>query len=520
MPKFLRAIIFALFISTSLQAQVADIKELDQKYLNWFNMDLKIDKVLGTSVNKAYGELLRDKQPKKTIIVAVIDGGVDINHVDFKDHIWLNEDEIPGNNIDDDNNGYIDDIHGWNFIGNSNGENIKYENFEYTRIYKDPTNPDYTKAKELYEKEYAKRIKEKESIAKFEEAYYKAKSTLKEHTGIEVLSADDLSEISSNNPEVSRARTFLWSRYNQGFTEKGLMEYKQYNADFLAYFLNTTFNARDLVGDDPSAMDQKVYGNPDVIGPRADHGTSVAGVIAAVRDNEIGIDGIASHVKIMALRSTPRGDERDKDVALAIRYAVENGASIINMSFGKALSPQKKLVDEAVKFAEERNVLLVHGSGNDSRDIDVLPSYPSDQYLDGTEASNWLTVGASAMTFGEEMVGVFSNYGAKHVDIFAPGVDIISLDSTNTYSKNDGTSLAAPVVSGIAALVLSYYPDLTPQELIDILMTSSIKLDKEKVFIPDREDPKRKRVKFGTLSKSGGIVSAYEALKLAERYKK
>lgn len=521
MRKIFPLTISLLLAAHFLFAQVYSTGELDQNYLNWYNRDKTHDDVHGTSVDKTYRELLLNKQPKKTIIVAVIDSGIDIYHDDLKEKIWVNEDEIPNNSIDDDKNGYVDDIHGWNFIGNEKGENIRYENLEYTRIYKSSSSyPDYEKAKELYEVEISKKRKEKENILKFEDAYYSAKNTIKELTGIEISSITDLNKISSGDDRVLRARDFLTSRYKQGFTEKGLLNLKTYNNEYLDYFLNIDFNPRTIVGDDPEDINDNQYGNPDVVGPRADHGTSVAGVIAAVRDNGIGINGIVSHVKIMCLRSTPRGDERDKDVALAIRYAVDNGASIINMSFGKQFSPQKIFVDEAVKYAEQKNVLLVHGSGNDGKNIDETPSYPSDSFIDGKEATNWITVGASGMEDDEKLAAIFSNYGEKHVDVFAPGVNVVSLDSSNTYNVHDGTSLAAPVVSGIAALILSYYPHLDTPALIQILLNSSYKPDKQKVLIPDLFNSKRKKVKFTSLCKSGGIINAYNAMKIAETWKK
>lgn len=520
MNKASTSAVFLIFAASLVNAQTQNISELDQKYLNWYNLDLQNNQILGASVDKAYSDFLIGKQPKKTIIVAVIDGGVDINHDDLKGNIWVNEDEIPGNNIDDDQNGYIDDVHGWNFIGNSRGENIHYENLEYTRIVKSALNdPDFQMAKQYYDKELAKRVKEKENLANFERAYKEAKAIIKEYAGVEVSSRNDLSRISSSNPQVVKAKQFLETRYSQGFTEKGLVDYKKHVADYIDYYLNTGFSPRNIVGDDPYNIDNKPYGNADVKGPRAEHGTAVAGIIAAVRNNNIGINGIATNVRIMCIRSTPSGDERDKDVALAIRYAVDNGAHIINMSFGKDFSPQKRLVDEAVKHADQNNVLMVHAAGNDGQDLEMFPSYPSSKYLDGSEATNWITVGASSLTKGEETAAEFSNYNSRYVDIFAPGVDVISLDTTNSYNMNDGTSLAAPVVAGVAALVLSYYPELTTAELIQILYTSSLKLGKLKVLIPDLVNPKRKKVKFNTLSESGGIVNAYEALRLAEKGK-
>ncbi|HEY5747793.1 MAG TPA: S8 family peptidase [Chryseolinea sp.] len=500
-------------------SQERSVDKLDAKYLNWQNHDLATDRELGASVNKAYRELLGKKTPKKVVVVAVIDGGVDIDHEDLQGKIWVNEDEIPGNNIDDDNNGYIDDIHGWNFIGNKNGENLHYENYEFTRVYSKGNGPFYDHAKKLHEEAIAKHTQEKESIARFETLYYQAKATIKNKTGIEVTSLKDLDGITPEDGEpVMRAKRFLVPRYEQGFSEKGLDDYKKYNKHVLEKYLNPDLNARVLVGDDPTNINDVAYGNPDVKGPRADHGTSVAGIIAAVRDNNLGIDGIATEVRIMCLRSTPEGDERDKDVALAIRYAVNNGADIINMSFGKPISPQKKFVDDAVKLAEEKDVLLIHAAGNDGNNIDKVDSYPSDRYLNAVEATNWINIGASSSTDGDAAAANFSNYGKKHVDLFAPGANIISTDTGNYYSMNDGTSLSAPVVTGVAALVLSYYPDLTSKQLIQLLLESSFKVD-HKVLQPNKSGAKPKKVKFNTLSKSGGIVNAFEALNRAESLK-
>lgn len=261
----------SVFTAFYANAQTQNINELDQKYLNWYNLDLKTDQILGASVEKAYRDFLHDKQSKKTIIVAVIDGGVDIDHEDLKGKIWVNEDEIPGNNIDDDKNGYIDDIHGWNFIGNGNGKNIHYENLEYTRIIKSsPTDPDFEKAKQYYERELAKRTKEKENVSNFERVYSEAKAIIKEHTGVTVNSPADLTKISSSNPQVIKAKQFLESRYKQGLTEQGLVAYKQHVADYIEYYLNKEFSPRSIVGDDPYTIDNKPYGNADVKGPRAD----------------------------------------------------------------------------------------------------------------------------------------------------------------------------------------------------------------------------------------------------------
>jgi subtilisin family serine protease len=514
----MKALIPALLLLPVLSiGQVRNVDSLEKKHLNWHNLDNAANNVMGTSVEKAWVELLNNRQSKKTIIVAIIDSGIDIDHEDLKESIWVNEDEIPDNNIDDDHNGFVDDIHGWNFIGNSKGENINFENMEFTRIYRaGESHPNYQSAKALYLAELEKQNKQKTRLEEFEKAYWNAKTIIKEKTGITANTLKDLDAISSDAPqEVFNAKRFLAARFERGFNDVVLQEVKQTNSDYLNYFLNVDFDARKVIGDNPAALDG-VYGNPDVEGPRADHGTGVAGVIAAKRNNSIGIDGIAQDVKIMCLRSTPRGDERDKDVANAIRYAVDNGARIINMSFGKPLSPEKQLVDDAVRYAEQKNVLLVHGSGNDGKNIDKEQSYPSDRYLNDMEATNWINVGASDAVADETLPAIFSNYGEKHVDIFAPGVNIISLDSGSTYNMHDGTSLSAPIVSGVAALILSYHPQLTPTQLIDLLLQSSTKMDKLKVLEPGFGE-EREKSRFKELSKSGGVLNAYEALKKADK---
>jgi subtilisin family serine protease len=513
--KTLTLVILFLFTCISIHAQVNSVDKLDAHYLNWYNLDVENDGKVGTSVNKAYEKLLTGRQTKKTIIVAVIDSGVDPDHEDLKGRIWINDNEIPENNIDDDKNGYIDDIHGWNFIGNANGQNINGENLEYTRIIKDKNSPFYSEAKQLYDAELEKRTQEKASILKFEAIYNKAKSIIKTQTNIDVKTIDDIIKVNSQDPEVLRAVAFLKDRYEKGFTEEILKDIITSNNAWLEKRLNPNFNPRTIIGDDPTNLNDRNYGNPDVKGPRANHGTSVAGVIAGLRNNNLGIDGIATDVKLMILRSTPDGDERDKDVALAIKYAVDNGAHIINMSFGKQFSPQKSFVDEMVKLADKKNVLIVHAAGNEGSNIEVKERFPSERYLDGTEPTNWIGVGASGSKLNDEIAAVFSNYGQKHVDLFAPGENIISTDTSSMYSMNDGTSLAAPVVTGIAALLLSYYPDLKPADVISILMESSYKVDK-KVMIPNLQSGDRKKVKFSELSKSGGIVNAYNALVLAE----
>ncbi len=518
--KFVFSFTCFLFVQVSVYSQSTSIDQLDQSLINWYNKDLSTDAIMGTSVEKVYSQLFQAKnKARKKVVVAVIDSGVDIEHEDLQGKIWTNPNEIAGNGIDDDGNGYVDDIHGWNFLGNSDGENIQHENLEYTRIIRDSAANKqlYQKALVKHQNELENKQTELKSILNFQDYVFKVKTFIYSETGVAIASAEDLEKIESANPNVLEAKKFLKGRYDQGFTEEGLEEYIAHVNDYLNYHLNRDFTPRNLIGDNPYDLQDMGYGNADVTGPDSQHGTGVAALIAANRGNGIGVDGVATFVEIMAIRSTPNGDERDKDVALAIMYAVDNGADIINMSFGKDFSPQKEFVDEAVKYAEEKGVLLIHAAGNDGKNIDSGDNYPTATYLNNTNALNWIEVGASSMAVDKDIAASFSNYGKNKVDIFAPGHDIISADTSNTYSKNSGTSFAAPVVAGVAALILSHYPDLSPEEVKEILMETSYQPKKpRKIYLPG-DDEKRKKVKFKDLSQSGGIVNAYEAMLEAER---
>lgn len=493
-------------------AQETSPAAFEARLINWYNKDLATDQIMGASVDKAYTDLLKDMTVKKVVVVAVIDGGIDIQAEDLQGKIWINEDEIPGNQTDDDHNGYVDDINGWNFIGSKSG-NLKTENLEYTRIVKmGPDAPGYKKAKEAYEKELQKRLSDRETLDRFMNKYKGWKKTIKAKTGVDVSGMADLEKVNSTNPEVLEAVRLLRERYEMGLTEKKLNARIERNKLYLEKHLNLDINPRELVGDNPEIITDRNYGNPDVKGPRASHGTCSAGIIAGIRGNGVGVDGVAEQVRIMVLRVVPEGDERDKDVALAIRYAVDNGADIINMSFGKEFSPQRQFVDEAIRYAEQKNVLMIHSAGNNGYNLDKNPNYPSDIYLDETEASNFMNIGASRINLNDSLACIFSNYGRKHVDLFAPGEDIIAIDTNNYYDIHSGTSQAGPVVAGVAAVILAYYPDLKPAEVITLLMETATDLKAHKVLIPNLTDEKRKSVKFGKLSKSGGIVNLYQAL--------
>ncbi len=501
---------------------------------DWYHLDFKQDAITGVSVDKAYEELLKNKK-STPIIVAIIDSGVDIDHEDLKDKIWTNPKEIAGNGVDDDKNGYVDDIHGWNFIGGADGKMVDKDNAELTREYakykklydgKSATKLKgkklkafkyYEKLKKAYEKELADAKQMNQMLASLMKGYNKADSIIKVALGKEDYTMDDVKNLKDDDENVKSAKATFMLLSMMGIEEDDLKEgYKHYK-NKVEYGLNPDFNSRKIVGDNYANKKERKYGNNKVKGVGAVHGTHVAGIVGANRNNDIGMKGIADNVKLMVIRTVPDGDERDKDVANSIYYAVNNGAKVVNMSFGKSYSPYKKYVDKAVKYAEKKGVLLVHAAGNEGKNVDKADNFPSAQYSkNGKWAKNWIEVGASSWKKNKDLAADFSNYGSKTVSLFAPGVQIYSTVPDNKYKKLQGTSMASPVVAGVAALVWSYYPYLKAEDIKKILIDSSVKYKNEQVTIPGT---KEKTERFGKLSQSGGIVNAYNALKMAENYK-
>jgi subtilisin family serine protease len=501
---------------------------------NWFNLDAAKDSVNGVSTEKTYSELLKGKK-STTIIVGVLDSGVDYMHEDLKDIMWTNAKEIAGNGIDDDKNGYIDDIHGWNFMGSKDGKNVEKDNLELTRVYKSlKAKYDGKSEKDLVSKadkkefkywqivkaDYDKEVNEAEANLnqyKFiRDAVSGVADKIKKEKHIEKVTLDDLKAFEAKEQKDKQGKAIAINQGNKGVSIEDLIkDIEDGIASMDGSQLDINSNTRSIVGDNYDDLTEKFYGNGDCKGPGAFHGTHVAGIIAASRKNGIGIDGVADNVRIMSVRCVPDGDERDKDIANAIRYAVDNGAVILNMSFGKKYSPNKKEVDAAVKYAESKGVLLIHAAGNASEDIDEVIHYPCKKLQNGKIPSNFMDIGALNWKAEDEIAAPFSNFGKKTVDIFAPGVDIYStVPDLNKYKDASGTSMAAPVVAGVAAVLKSYYPELTPKQIIKILTKSSVKTYKgKKVIKPGTKD---EMIEFNELSKTGGIVNLYEAVKMAQ----
>ena len=474
----------------------------------WSHLDLVKDTLPGMSVDKAYKELLKGKKGQK-VIVGIVDSGVDINHEDLKAVIWTNPKEIAGNGIDDDKNGYIDDMHGWNFLGNA-----VHEQLEMTRIVKKgPGTPDYDKAKAELDKERSELVAVKPQYDMISQANESIKKYLKKET----YTIEDLNAIKTEDKELLKNKTIMTQiggMIGEGFVEKFQDEYDHVFST-LNYNLNVDFDGRKIVGDNPNDLKDTKYGNNNVVGPEpkeAKHGTHVAGIVAQVRGNKKGGDGVTNNAQIMAVRAVPNGDEYDKDIALGIRYAVDNGAKVINGSFGKYFSQNKEWVIDAIKYAESKDVLVVIAAGNESYDLDVTNKYPNDTYDGSPEyAKNVLIIGALSPAYGSKMVASFSNYGKNNVDIYAPGDKIYATTPLNTYEYLQGTSMASPNVAGVATLIRSYYPNLTAVQVKQIIMESGTPLKNQVVIGEDKH-----KANFADASKSGKIVNAYNALLLAE----
>lgn len=497
---------------------------------NWYNLDKSTDNVQGVSSEKAYKELLQGKE-SSTVVVAIIDSGVDEEHEDLKDVMWINEDEIAGNGIDDDKNGYIDDIYGWNFIGGKDGKHVGKDSYELTRVYTYLKNKKRNKKEEArYKKireEFDSKVTGMQQSMQETQAIYGVVTSLMEALDGKPMTSENVKAIEAKGDKITMAKQLFAAVFvpqletpNDTIPGEEIVAQLEgalnYYTDALEYGYNEEFNPRDIVGDNYMKSKEKSYGNNDITGPDARHGTHVAGIVGAVRTNDLGNKGVADNVRLMAIRAVPDGDERDKDVANAIIYAVDNGAKVINMSFGKAYAFDKKAVDKAVKYAERKGVLLVHAAGNSSLNTDVESNYPNKYCKDNTSKpySNWLEVGALSWKGGADAPATFSNYGKRNVDVFAPGVDIYATVPGSEYEALSGTSMASPVTAGVAALVWSYYPTLTVKELRKCLVESTVKMN-DYVNVPGSNG--MKQVEFKDLCNTSGVVNAYNALKMAEK---
>ena len=526
--KTLGLLAIAFTMASSVSAQKDSLAPAPH---GWHLMDKAQTGYYGISLDQAYALLKVKNLKSNTVIVAVIDSGIDTLHEDLKPVLWTNEKEIPGNGIDDDKNGYIDDVHGWNFIGGKDGRNVKDDSYEAARVYhalktKWETAIPQTDAEKA---EYAtyERAKQKVvgdvnpleafSLKQMLPRFLKGDSIIRVDLAKEVYNGANLQQYKPTLREAIYVKDIILSisEANKSYeiTNEQLISQLEGEVRKFESATKAPPNYRgDIVKDNYADFNDRFYGNNDIMANTPFHGTHCAGIIGAVRGNGKGIDGVADNVRIMAIRAVPDGDEHDKDIALAIRYAVDNGAKIISMSFGKDFSPEKEWVDEAFAYANQHGVLLVHAAGNDAKDIDTAYNFPNAIYKNGKgRATNLITVGASGDPTNGGITAVFSNFGKKEVDVFAPGVAIYStIPGGDKYGNSNGTSMAGPVVAGVAALILQYYPTLTPQQVKMAIENSAVSPGMI-VNMPGTENG----MELSQLSKSGGLLNAYEAIKYA-----
>lgn len=485
----------------------------------WSHLDVLQDTVPGMSVDRAYQEIIKGKAGKK-VIVAVIDSGIEVDHADLKTQMWVNPKEVANNGKDDDKNGYVDDIHGWNFLGATNEEQL-----ELTRIVArgDDGSSEYKRAVKELEEKRAELEPLKARLNSMQEVHDKVAKYLKKST----FTKADLDKIPTDAPaDITKAKNMAYALVASGKeANEYLKDFAGYVNGQLDYNLNPDFKGRKT-GDDIFDINDKIYGDNDVMGDRdhAKHGTHVAGIIAQTRHNNIGGDGVASNnVEIMSVRAVPDGDEYDKDIALGIRYAVDNGAKVINGSFGKYFAQNSQWVYDAIKYAEKKDVLIVVAAGNDAMDLnpasgEEIKRYPNDR-IEGTKteiADNFLVVGALNPSFGEKMVANFSNFGNVDVDVFAPGVKIYATVPKGKYEYLQGTSMASPNAAGVAAMIRSYYPNLKAAQVKKIMMDSGVAVNKEVIVSGDKDDKRN----FQDISTSGKFVNLYNALIMADKVSK
>ncbi|MGB5699599.1 S8 family serine peptidase [Muriicola sp.] len=499
----------------------------------WHQKDLEIDSIPGTGLDRVHNELLKDKKGVE-VVVAVLDTKVDIFHEDLEGRIWINKDEIPGNGIDDDENGYIDDINGWNFLGNKEGEDILYQQPEYVRFvrrynkeFSGKTIIDipeeqidvfrkYYEAKKKLETEYEEAIVKKSSFDSIYDLYQESKLLISKHLNDSLITTEKLKNLESINPSLKKYTSFFINFILEyGIEDSDMQWNKLYFQNRVIRDLNIEYNDRALLHENERDILDKDYGNPIVYGEaNIEHSIGVCGILAATRDNGLGIDGFSNNIKIMPIVMVSEGDEHDKDVALAIRYAVDNGAHIINMSWGKYLSLNEHWVIEAIKYAWENDVLIVSSAGNDSKNIDNDTYYPTD-YFEGEEYVNtFILVGGTTRYFDEHLVATFSNFGKRDVDIFAPADEIYTTNTSNSYKVSKGTSYSSPIVAGTAALIKSYYPEFSSLEIKTIILDAGTPVNFEIEL--NLEGNSTKMVPFSEVCKTGKIINTYNALLFAD----
>lgn len=532
--------IAALFLMGFVQTYAQENNVEDKDAMTWYHKDFKTSKVYGINTQNAYKFFESKGLKPSTVVVGVIDSGVEVDHPGLMKNMWKNPNEVPNNGKDDDGNGYIDDIHGWNFIGGKEGD-VAVDNIEATRLVREyksifegnnsaenkanqakmPTEfATYLKAKEAFNKKSIEAKQQYQYYSEFYKAIPGIISTLKG----KILTKENVSSITPSTQEEARNLAILGQISGdpsmqgknpeevQKFLEKEIKEALNYFEPQATKQYNLDFDPRSIVGDNYKDLDERLYGNNHYEGPDAKHGTHVSGIIAGYTQGKETQYGVAYKVaKIMTIRAVPDGDERDKDVANAVRYAVDNGAKIINMSFGKAFSPNKEKVWEAFQYAQNKGVLLVHAAGNDNNNLEEDENFPTNFKTQKDETpflTNMITVGASTNN-NEFLRADFSNYSGKMVDVFAPGDKIYSTVVDAKYEYLQGTSMASPVVAGAAAVLMAYIPNLKPEQAIEALVKTVNKSEVNAMLKSNVNN------RFDKISTSGGVIDLYKAAQYA-----
>jgi len=535
---------FIFFIGSILvYGQSTTIERFKIDTSNWWKIDYGQDSLASISWNKGLKYAYKtNNYPKKQIKVAILDTDFDLNHNMLLDLIAINKDEISRNNKDDNQNGFVDDYAGWNFLGIKNKDSAlahvlmeetrilrKFDSLSYQTLKKRNKIPfKYIEVKSSFDSIVKSLQRDINPYINIEENYTYVMDTLRKLIP-DKISLSSLTDYKTQNDTIMGYVNFAKYYYENDFPYDEFIDYLKLKKLSLDICMNLSYDNRMLLQDKPNNLRDKNYGNP-IFGKNIQllsHGTTVSGVIAhALLDssNTKNKNTIPNYpIKILPITFTGIGDFTDKDFYLGFKYAISNGANIINISQGKTFSMTPKILFKALKLAKRRNVLVVMSAGNQAMSLDENWRFPqSISKLYEKNFSNVLIVGASSKKLNKNLLDEDSNYGLKSIDIFAPGEDIPTTLPNNEFTTKSGTSFAAPIVTNVAALLWSHYPKLKASEIKKIIMQSGAEYD-GLVNVPCdleknqfcKNNPQKQ--KFNLLSRSGKIINALNALKLAEK---
>jgi subtilisin family serine protease len=534
---------------------------------NWHHLAPE-DGVFGAAIERAHAAARESglRPARRPITIALIGGGIDISHKAISDIIWVNRRERRINGRDNDRNGWIDDRHGWNFLGNDTmtinslstmGDREflrlkdKYNHFLFVEdgiayMFDDELGAlvETEPPADMEEFEYFLRVVTESELAETNRGVMLAKAVVWYIREIghsmrmaypeRVLTRTDFGEFVRAQQSTTAMQDALFA-----FIDLMFMSANTEDWNTMAAFADTEFipiqelrheramarrfpRERELIGDDPNDLNDKGYGNNNLLANNALRNTMIAGIIGA-GGGQSEIRGITNNVQIMTLRiEADFGEPYMKDMALAIRYAVEQGADIIQLGATNRLFPrhQSHWVEEALRYAEQRNVLVVIPVRDLSSNLDDFPFYPNRNLSTGT-LSNIITVAASD-SLGNPFL--WANFSETELDIFAPGVEIKSAMPGNRYAIDSGSAYAAAMVTGVAAFIKNYFPQITPAQMRQLLIDTVTDRSDAEVEKQYRATAGSMRGRIATdlflfsdLCVSGGILNAERAIKEAGR---